>query len=605
MKKIGVLVLLVAILVPLISASNDTKINQGFACLEEKVGNCNALSTQEIALTILATPNSDKVYNDCLSELKKRQQSNNWGNVRDTALAILALKHSGQETKLAEEWLLGRVEIPTEIIWYLQQDSEGETECRIGYKSNDYLITIGENKKINQNAGSCLTRAQSNYWLAISPECLDNEFKIECNKDYVMALLYKNKNSPTIYVTKDSVASPAYSSVTAKVNSKCFGQGSCDYEGTLWASLALLKSGYNIEEFIPYIVAMSDSNKRFLPNSFIYMITNYDAYATKLVEEQKLGNYWEADGTAYSRFYDSALANLAIKSSSSETVTKTREWLLFSQKSDGCWNNIRDTAIVLWSLEGRAGKKGGGGSVEYCTKSNFFCIPRSDCPTLDDLGQNYYCASPTDTCCKTENLKKCSELYGKECKGNEVCTGNIRKTSDIERCCTGECVERTETTECELMTFRCSSQCMGNEESIDYACNSGQLCCRTKSIQPKDDSDWWLWLILVLILVVAAAIAYVKRERLKLEWFKLKTRFRKDKGGGGRPLGPGPGGRPPGAPAMPPRGPPRFPPHTGFPAKPGFPPIRRPQEPAPPRKPMGEDKEMAEVFKKLRDMSEK
>jgi hypothetical protein len=154
------------------------------------------------------------------------------------------------------------------------------------------------------------------------------------------------------------------------------------------------------------------------------------------------------------------------------------------------------------------------------------------------------------------------------------------------------------------MSFSCSDSCLSNEEVIDYSCNNGQYCCKPKIVNPTTQkSSWWIWVLVLLIIVIIAAIAYVKREQLKLEWFKLKTRFRKDRGGGRAPVGPGPGsGVPQGM--MPPRGPPRFPPHTGFPAKPGFPPIRRPQPPAPPRQNFEDDKEMSEVFKKLRDMSE-
>jgi len=121
--------------------------------------------------------------------------------------------------------------------------------------------------------------------------------------------------------------------------------------------LALLKTGHDISEFIPYIISMAGSNKQYLPDAFIYTLTNYNDYATELIANQKLGNYWVADNSANDKFYDTSLALVSLGSSSSEQATKAKSWLLFSQGTNGCWqNSVKDTAIALWALAGRAGK---------------------------------------------------------------------------------------------------------------------------------------------------------------------------------------------------------------------------------------------------------
>ncbi|MFA5061118.1 MAG: hypothetical protein WC494_02290 [Candidatus Pacearchaeota archaeon] len=596
MKKEGIFLLVLLLLIfPIISAQNSTinstetedKIEKGFECLEAKAGDCSSLTNQEIALTILATP--DEIFDDCVEELQDRESSDNWGNVRDTALAVLALKHAGKDTQDSEEWLLGKSRTPTELIWYMEEDSEGETQCHIGYDSTDYLITLGENKKIDQNAGSCLTRAQSNFWLQIAPECFGKEFTLECDKDFIGTLLYKNKNSPTIYVLEGTKSAQAYGSMEIKVNSKCFGDtSSCDYEATLWATFALLKTGYDVEEYFPYIIAMSETNKRYLPDAFIYMVTNYEGYATKLASAQKLGNYWEADSTAYSRYYDTSLAILSLGGSSSEQITNAKSWLLFSQGSDGCWQgSVRDTAIALWALEGRSGKNSEGGGITYCSQAGYYCIPSSECPTEQDVGDAYYCSVQSETCCMSENLKSCSGYSGSVCGSNEVCTGNERKATDTEKCCTGECVERPTETECESMFYSCRGSCLETEEEISYSCNSGQVCCRTKTETEK--SLVWKWILIIGILVVLIIIGYLFREKLKLLWFKLKIKFKKDKGGGSSPPG----------------GPPRFPPQQQRPPyRQGFPPLRNNQNPVNQRRiPRTEEKENSDVFSRLREMS--
>jgi hypothetical protein len=603
MKKKGVLALLflIVIMSVLVSANNSTnasKIERGFSCLDGKVKDCTSLSVSEMAFTILSVP--DKSFSSCVNELKKKKSNENWGNVKDTALAILALNHAGENTKASEEWLIKQSKIPTELTWYLQQDSTGEVECNIGYDGSDYTIRVGENKKIDRDAGSCLTRAQSNYWFAISSNCYDREFDVRCTQNFIANLLYKNRNSPTIYVIEGTKKASAYDSVKLKVNSKCFGDSStCDYEASAWATYTLLKLGYDVQEYIPYVIAMSDSNKKFMPEPFIYLLTGNDESATRIISSKnQLVDFWEAEASAYGRFYDTALVHLAIGSSSSEQVKKSRDWLLFSQGSDGCWNNIRDTAIILWALERRQSKT--APPLKTCSSAGYFCIPISDCPSEQLASGDYHCSQGGFTCCKTENLKTCSEYLGKVCSSEQYCTGNIRKATDTQNCCTGECVEKTKENECEEARYSCQSQCFQGQEEIDYECDSNKVCCRTKTTQ--DPSSFWTWLIIILGLVALAIICYIYREKLKLLWFKFKTKYRRDKGG----MPPrGPPGPPRGPPMMQrgPPGPPRGPPI--YMSKPGFPPIRRmPAPPSPPRKiEKKDDKQMSDVFDKLKKMS--
>ncbi|MFH1521414.1 MAG: hypothetical protein ABIF18_00485 [archaeon] len=595
MKKTGVfaiLFLLLFSLVPLsLAQDNETvttqqstdKVEDGFICLEEKAGDCSSLTTQELALTIMATPNN--IFSDCVDELEDRQTSDNWGSVRDTALAILALKHAGKDTESAEEWLLEQEQIPTDLIWYMQQDSNEETECHIGYKTNDYTINVGINKKIDSSAGSCLTLAQSNFWLQVSSSCYEEEFSIECDQPFIANLLYKNKNSPTIYVLEGTESSPAFGSIKLEVNSKCFGVNSCDYEATAWATLALLKTGHNVEEFIPYVIAMADTNERYLPEAFIYMLTNYEDYATQLIANQKLGNYWEADSSAYNRFYDTSLALIALGGSSSEQIIKARDWLLFSQGSNGCWqNSVRDTAIALWALSGRSGLSSSGASITYCSEAGYFCIPSFDCPSSEDVGNNYFCASLSDTCCMNENILTCSEYGGEECSDAEVCIGNERKSTDISMCCVGTCEDRPQENECEANFYTCMDSCSEYQESMPaYSCGGARVCCRTQTTTTETSSSWWIWVLIVLIIAVLGAIGYIYRDKLKLLWFQIQTKFKKDDGKGGAPRGPRPG--------MPPR--------------PGFPPLRRPSPPVTrmPSRPTHRDSAMSETFQKLKDMS--
>jgi len=542
--------------------SNDPvptdKIELGFQCLEELAVDCSGLSVQELSYTILASP--ENIFSTCVNQLQSRKSENNFGGVRDTALAVLALQHAGEDTTALEEWLLTKTHTPTNLIWYLQEDSNLETECHIGYNTNDYTITISENKKINSDAGPCLTRAQSNFWLEVSPECYGDEISVTCDQQFITSLLYRNMNSPTIYVLEGTQNAAAFGQTETTVTSKCFGDSSCNYEATAWATMALLKSGHDIEEYIPYLIALSDSNEGYLPNAFIYMITNYGEYASRLVEERKLGNYWEADNSAYNKYYDTALAILSIGNSNSPQIQESKNWLFFSQGSNGCWqNSVRDTAFILWSLIGRPSTVEGG-TVTTCSEGGFFCIPTSECPSAEQRG-NYQCSSLSTTCCAAENLKSCSEYGGSICSSGESCQGIERRAIDNDNCCTGTCEEIPTETQCESNYYSCQDSCSDSQENIDYTCNQGQICCRTKP-QTESGLSGWIWVISILILIVLGVILWIKRENVKLLWFKMKSKFKKDKSRGGQTTQGG-GPRPP------------FPPRRGPPPRPPMPPQRR------------------------------
>ncbi len=547
---------------------NSDEYDKAFACLESKAGSsCSSLDTvQEIALTILASPTN--IYDGCVSKLKGKMKNNNFGNIRDTALGILALDHAGENTVALEEWLLSQERNPSEIIWYLQQDSEGETDCRINYDSNTHSFTVGRNKKIDSNAGNCLTKAQSNFWYKVAPSCYDKTFVMECDQDYIASLLYKNQNSQVFHVLENTQFAPEFTSVELEINSKCLGSGSsCDYEGTAWAVVALRSVGRETEKYLPYLIAMAESNTGYLPEAFIYMAdSTFNDYATRLIRDQKSSGLWQADSTRYNRYYDSALALLSLGISQEQTE-RGKEALFFEQASNGCWsNNARDTAMVLWALLNKPGKS--STSITYCEEEgNFFCLSESTCDTVN-INRNYYCSSSLKICCEENNLLSCAGQNGMVCPDNLECSGAEVDASDTRSCCLSECIERGDVElECETIgEGNCLNSCDDTyyDEVPEYDdCGATKVCCKRKEVS-EAGTPWWIWVLLALILIVTFTIAWIKRELLKAEWFKLKSRFGKG------------GANPPGAPGGP--RPPR-PPMGGRPLRPGMPPRRPMQRP--------------------------
>ena len=606
MKKIGVfaiLFLFLFITLPISLAADEdttltdtdtsaTQIEKGFECLEAKALTCSGLTTQDIALTILATP--DNIFDNCVSELeKKKTATQHWATIEDTAIAILALEHAGKNTTLSENWLLTQERNPTDLTWYIQQDSNGRTECNIAYNTKNYNIVIGEDKKIDSNSiGTCLDTANSDFWLEISSSsrCYDEKFSIKCDKEFMTNLLYKNDDSSTLYILEGSKTNPALTSTDLEVKSKCFGSSKCDYEATAWATMALLKTGHSVEKYIPYLIATADTNEEYLPEAFIYMLTNYEDYATQLIDNQdQLRGYWDTNNPSNTRYYDTALALIALGGSSSEQITSAKNKLLYDQGTNGCWqNSVKDTAIVLWALAGRAGRiseiSGESNNMEYCSQAGYFCISSYDCPISDNLGSQYSCGSLSNVCCKTENLKTCSEYGGEKCASGKTCS-LLKKSSDITECCTGTCKEATQESECEENSYSCMDSCSEYQESVSsYSCEDSKVCCRSKTRDNNEASLWWIWILILLILIVLVGIGYVYRDKLKKLLSKIKKKPKKGKTNGGIP-------------PMRPR--------SGMPPRPGFPPIRRPMPPVAQmrQRPSYQDKAMSDTFSKLKEMS--
>ena len=123
-------------------------------------------------------------------------------SIKNTAQAVLALSRIKVNTDEAEAWLLSQNTTPTNLDWYLQIESEEETACTLSY-GPEYSITIGTDKKITGDAGSCLPidTAGGSYWLRISSasDCYDRTYTILCDKSFITTLLYKKSGSLPTY----------------------------------------------------------------------------------------------------------------------------------------------------------------------------------------------------------------------------------------------------------------------------------------------------------------------------------------------------------------------------------------------------------------------
>jgi len=488
--------------ISLICASENEQVEKAYSCIESKINqsNCSAsFSFEEKVFSLLATGNL-KCQNATMLENVSSSTSLCWPKsgckLKPTAQAVLALNENVNTTK-AEDWLLAQTNISTDMDWFLEIESSSATNCTIIYSGSPYTVLIGENKKINLNAGTYLTLAQDGYWLKISPSIYNKDIKISCDKGFMTTLLFKKKDSSTIHVSSTPHSAAAKGTTTEKVDSFCFSQGGvCNYEGSLWATFVLYSLDYDVSKFMPYLITMKDdlSNQIYIPESFLYFLTG--KFRTELLLKQRAGLYWEESGDKY---YDTALALWPFYYESPFEKTNSKTWLLDVQQNTGCWDNgnIRNTAFILYSVWPKSSSPPGK------------CTFNSDCPEVsckESLCNDGVCSYPSLSCAEDSNCCKICDsnidcnIYASET--NEYCSADktqVWQNTSVWGCENKVCVEKETSKKMETCakTEKCSAgSCLdtgdiSDECTIDDDCVPGEICAYGECVpyEPLDCID--------------------------------------------------------------------------------------------------------------------
>ncbi len=577
---------------------NTNVIDKAYQCLQTQINNRdpNSLSLQELVFGVLALGGSNS---NLVSKIEgKVVGGDHWAettsSIKDTAQVLLAYKRISKNTDSIRSWLESNKRTATDLTWYLEIDIDNQipSQCTISKGSDQQTININEDMTLSGAPSSCLTIAHQGFWLKVSNSCIDKNFTITCDHDFTTSTLYQRTGSETFFVSPNAHAAPLGGQTQESFNSNCFSASSsgCDYEGTLWAALVLEILNKDTSDYLPYLLALSESNQKYLPSSFLYSLTNGLDQYSKLVLLQEQNKYWQAPNTANNKFYDSALALLALKSSNSIEFSNSRKYFESATSSDGCWNenNIRDTGFLLYAGWPRAvSSSSGSSSSKRCEVNNYSCIPVHKCDEIGGEKYSQYECSTGICCSESPILTSCESLNGKVCSASETCSGTVSQSSDGS-CCLENCESNSIQTECTIAGGICASSCADNEEQITEACTGDKVCCDAKDIS-ESGTNWILWIILLVILISFVIVGIKFKDKIRLMLFK-KSQFTSDSYKSGSP----PGGRPPFPPAngaIPFRPQPRVIPVQGsLPSN-----INKPRQ-------TPEDKEIEETMRKLKEM---
>ncbi|MCR4285060.1 MAG: hypothetical protein NUV97_03400 [archaeon] len=546
--------------------TNQDKVNNAYSCLETKiVDRCSQLSTDEKIFAVLS-------LGECVSELKSASSNNEcWptGNcdLVTTSKAILALDSENQDVDDAVNWITSHNQT-TDFNWFIQVDTNEPSACSINTQS----FTVNEDKTISGTFTECLSSNTYSIGIDNSQACLNDKYEVTCDKSFTSSLAYENND--VFYISSDSHGGSADGTTEEQINSLCFTENDiCNYEGNLWASIALSGQSYDLGSYFPYLETFFGDNENLFPEAFLTQIapsSSRTIYENKLLALQNKDGYWQIPDSK-GKYYDTALALLVTQYRESTQRTKAIDWLLNSQGTDGCWDSARidSNGFLLYALSDKFGSKnilpgpdGGNVSSASCSSKNGYCMSSIDCTNAGGGQISEASCSGVSVCCDKQIIQKsCSEESGITCDSGEECNGLYSTTKNTfelgygETCCVGsdarcdakgsEDVNDSTLNQCQINFGECKSSCgSGETEEVSFGCDSfSQTCC----LSDEDESTgslWWVWVLGVVIFLLVLGILF--RESLRPLIFKIKSKF---SGGESAP----PQSRRPG---FPPRGPP-------------------------------------------------
>jgi len=541
------------------------KVALAYSWLSDQVKEGWPTSVEDNAFALLALAYDDKLASQGRKALLDKKTDGGWQGIKQTALALLALDRLGEKTTEIENWLLNKSKTfeATGLEWLIQIDFDGNTSCEVSYggKTEADEVTLYEDKKVKLDAKDtprCLSEYPKDnpFWLKISPDenCLKETYSFYCNDHVKGSLLYKKDEGWFIpSETKES------NSFDLKIESICLAEGGkCDYEGTLWAAYALAKQGREVNLLLPYLVAQADIEDQYLPDAFLYVLTEDSGYADSLLALQDKKGFW------YKRykFYDTALAYLALKDyyAAEESLMSAKKYLLGNQVKTGSWgNSIRDTAFILyaiWRLEVSPPP-----TENECLAQHYSC--RTSCIAYGEVEAEEYSDSceENEVCCKPEKaVTECSEekhICCKECDPNFEVYTDYDESCGLNKVCCEKCAE-VAVPECEKEEYKCCTKC--DPDFFDYpeydeSCGLNNVCCEKcaeeieicdnkiddngnnlidcddpdcvafEKCQPK--SKLWLFILLLFAALIGLYLFLRRRGFRPSEFFKRKLFRRK------------------------------------------------------------------------------
>ena len=474
--------------------------------------NTNSLPAREAAFALLALNNQNYDIESKLNLFIANQGNDCWPRdgctVVDTALGLLVLENTGQETNNTVTWLNQR-EIPAGSIggiWYLQIVTTNNGTCDVECDGKTTEVDVSQWAKVDTlGCGSIGSKKSQNYYVDCSnvgdPSMhITLLYQIE-KPEYSETFLLQDEQAQQMDVTVDNACYP-----------KSLGGTACDLESTLYATWVLSLLGEEVHT-IPYIEErLNEITNDPLKLALLYMIRpDSIAYGNLLMAKQKPSGSWLDD------IYKTSIASLALVSNSDSYLNATKWIQLKRDKKDFTWNQkIINTAVALIALHGTIDSTSidlgmGENVIEICDdgtdnnddslidcddpecSSDLACvcdITKNECASNSDCmskGNDYTCDSLSCTCVKSS----CSILTD-ECESDSDCItiyGGDYSCDPILCTCQGP---ETPSQELEI----CDDETDNNDDGLidcdDSDCEGDPAC---------EGGSGWVWALIFILLI--------------------------------------------------------------------------------------------------------
>jgi hypothetical protein len=506
MKKRGnclfLLILFVFLLIGSANAANDTQINKTKAydwLNSQMISSSWNRNVDEVALSVLALGSESYNISEGIDKLRELEYSgHNWGDIRDTSLAVMALYNSGENVDQEIEWL--KTQYVLAFIggnWFVQVDSDYDGTCELHHEQTDIYHSFTVND--SQISSECGTFNWIDFEDCISLVGIDEDIEVSCELSgtYSPSLIYQASGEYYLFDQGRNL----------DIENGCFlsNQGDCNCEYSGYGAWILDKLGE--ETFVnPYLKFKCPQNT--VRNSFLYILSDSSSsgpYSTWLKQAQWPDGSWGTNEGNPGEEYSTALALLALKesgSSNSANIADAARWFASKQNQDGSWdNNVENTAFILYVLYGKAyvpvigeGSECEDGYVE------------GD----EDCEYDYHC---------NEDL---GEICTSGCKcilGNETTENGTLPPFPVDPCGDGFC-DKLDGESCDTCFLDCSDDCGAGEgesegegEGEEEGCSSDNDCLENERCNPatkrcEEKSSWLKWLVAILAILLGVAIFY-------------------------------------------------------------------------------------------------
>ena len=445
-----------------------------------------------------------------LSQLNSKMDSQNGCfpktncNVRDTALATLALESMNQEINKQLKYLSDSLKVASTNIdeWYIQVVANEEGACIIKYDEAPNGINFNFDDEGRLNDGSSWIRFNQLNGFIFNKDI--EKINVACDFASVPKISAIKIIGNSYYIIEEQNSKNANFELKNGCYASSPSSGDCDDDSSFYASwvLDMLGSGITTEN---YLRDHADSNIEYA------LLSNINSqHIPNLLSRQM------DDGSFGESAYESSFAYHALKNSNyPDESSRIKNWIETNQNRDGRFgSSIKDTSAALYLIYNNLLNDGdnedeSGGCAYFGCDIGYTCNPISglcEPETLDICDRNGICNSINGenwTNCPTDCITPSSPGSGAIC-GDDICETGESINCPLDCTSTGDNDEYDNQQQETCGDFVCSF----DEESS----GSCPLDCETKK---SSSSAIWIWIVIIILIIGGSAFFFLAKMKKK------------------------------------------------------------------------------------------